>query len=78
MDTIQDKINVIHWLTEYKGQICSNAKSLMVELIHPKRMYKCVFTAPNEGCMLDKLNGFITAKLSTNSVDKLVFKAVTH
>jgi hypothetical protein len=63
MDELQRKINVIHWLTDYKGIIIKESKRVMVELIHQSNFNKWFLTAKSTTDMLTKLDNFITKKV---------------
>jgi hypothetical protein len=63
MDELQSKINVIGWLTDYKGTIIAESKRIIVELNNKKRLNKWFLTAKSTADMLTKLDGFINTKV---------------
>lgn len=64
MDEIQNKLNVISWLTDYKANILNDSQRLLVELNHSSQLKKWFITAKNPNAMLKKLDVFINNRVA--------------
>jgi hypothetical protein len=69
MDAIESKLNVIHWLTDYKGKVVEFRGRKFVELNHKDGFLKWMFGCQSTKQLLTKLDAFIDRKLSTKFVD---------
>lgn len=72
MDTIESKLNVIHWLTDYKGKVIEVKGRKFVELTHRKGFNKWLFGCHSLDELITKLDNFIDRKLSPNVGGKSV------
>lgn len=70
MDAIESKLNVIHWLTEYKGKVIDVKGRKFVELTHRKGFNMWLFGCQSTKELLSKLDNFIDRKLSPKSGGK--------
>lgn len=69
MDLIQSKLNVIHWLTDYKGKVIQVNGRKFVELTHRKGFNMWLFGCQSIDELLTKLDNFIDRKISPNIGD---------
>jgi hypothetical protein len=63
MTALQQKINLINWLTEYHISIIKRVDNVMVELKHRKGFNTMFMTAPTEKRLIEKLDSFITNRM---------------
>ncbi len=64
MDALQNKVNVISWITPYKGSIIKHKGRKFVEFNHRNGMNKWFFSAPDEDSLLKKLDNFLVNRLT--------------
>ena len=63
MDTLQSKLNVIEWLTDFKGHVFNREHDRLIELRHKKGYLTCMYTGKSDESLMEKLNGFLDRKL---------------
>ena len=60
---MQSKLNVIEWVTDYRGHFYDNERVKIVELTHKQGLKCTMFSAKTISKLLCKLDDFIEAKL---------------
>lgn len=78
MDLVQSKLNVIEWVTDYRGHFYDTERVKIVELTHKHGLKCTMFSAKTVALLLHKLDCFIESKLnlSTKTVGKSVTKTL--
>lgn len=72
MNLIESKLNIVHWLTDYHGQVVNYNGRNFVELNHKSGFNKWVFSHQKIDVLLSQLDNFIERKLSTEIVNNCV------
>lgn len=63
MDILQTKLNVIEWLTDYKGHVIQRENDRLVELRHKNGMVATMFTGKTLKSLVSKVDKFLDRKL---------------
>jgi hypothetical protein len=63
MDLVQSKLNVIEWLTDYRGHFTDRGDAKIVELKSKKGWLSIWISAPNVASLLKRLDKFLFSKV---------------